>query len=313
MRILITGITGAIGGALAPELLRDGHELHALTRNAHPASLAQRFPAIRVHTGDAVSGAGLDAALEGVELAYYLIHSMESVPAAAGQHQSFPARERRSAENFAAAAMRAGVRRIVYLGGLLPDGPLSSHLASRLAVERMLLESLPQSTALRASIVIGPRSRSFRLLVRLVERMPILLIPDWGRYRTMPVDQRDVVRALSACVQPDAIAGRSLDLVGPDPVTYRELIERIRDQLLLDRPAVSLPGVTLTAITSILSAAIASEDAALIEALMEGLTTDLLPRQELAMHVLGLRPHRLDAAIERALRDWELGEPLGGR
>ena len=313
MRILITGITGAIGGALAPELLRDGHELHALTRNARSHSLAQLSGRIHIHTGDTVSGAGLDRALEGVELAYYLIHSMESVRATAGQDQSFPARERRGAENFAAAAIRAGVQRVVYLGGLIPDGPLSDHLASRLAVERMLLEALPESTALRASIVIGPRSRSFRLLVRLVERMPVLLIPDWGRYRTMPVDQRDVVQALRACLQPSAIAGRSLDLVGPDQVTYRELIERIRDQLLLDRPAVSLPGLTLTAITSRLSAAIAAEDATLIEALMQGLTTDLLPRQELATHVLGLRPHSLDAAIERALRDWELTEPLGGR
>ncbi len=313
MRILITGITGAIGGALAPELLREGHELHALTRNPHSPSLAQLSGPIQIHGGDAVSGAGLEAALEGVDLAYYLIHSMERAPAIAGQDQSFPARERRGAENFAAAAVRAGVQRVVYLGGLIPDGPLSDHLASRLAVERLLLEALPESTALRASIVIGPRSRSFRLLVRLVERMPVLLIPDWGRYRTMPVDQRDVVQTLSACVQPSATAGRSLDLVGPDQVTYRDLIERIRDELLLDRPAVSLPGVTLTAIASRLSAAIASEDAALIEALMQGLTTDLLPSQDLAMDVLGLRPHRLDAAIERALRDWELTEPLGGR
>jgi uncharacterized protein YbjT (DUF2867 family) len=313
MRILITGITGAIGGALAPELLRDGHELHALSRDPRNPSLAQLSSRIRLHTGDVVSGAGLEEALDGVQLAYYLIHSMESVPTAGARASSFPARERRGAENFAAAATAAGVRRVIYLGGLLPSGSLSEHLASRLAVEQLLLAALPQSTALRASIVIGAQSRSFRLLVRLVERMPVLLIPDWGRHRTMPVDQRDVVAALRACVDEAAVAGRSLDLVGPDPVTYRELIEHIRDQLLLSRPAVGLPGVRLTALTSTLAAAIASEDAQLVGALMQGLGADLLPSQQLATRALGLRPHRLDAAIERALRDWELTEAIGGR
>ncbi len=313
MRILITGITGAIGGTLAPELLRGGHELHALTRDASSPALARLPGRVRVHAGDAVSGAGLDEALKGAEIAYYLIHSMESVPAAAGPDEGFAARERRGAENFAAAAVRAGVKRVIYLGGIVPEGPLSTHLASRLSVERLLLEALPQSTAVRASIVIGARSRSFRLLVRLVERMPILLIPDWGRHRTMPVDQRDVVRALSACVDAAGIAGRSLDLVGPEQVTYRELIERIRDRLLLARPAVSLPGLNLTPLASRLSAAIAAEDATLIDALMQGLTTDLLPTQELATRALGLRSHTLDSAIERALRDWELTEPLSGR
>ena len=308
MRILVTGITGAIGGRLAPRLLDAGHEVRALTRRRDASALVALPAGIELHTGDAVSGIGLHEALEGVAVAFYLIHSMEP-----GSEEHFGVRERRSAENFAAAAVAAGVRRIVYLGGLVPDTPPSAHLASRLAVEQILLEAVADSVALRASIVIGARSRSFRFLVRLVERMPVLLIPAWGRHRTAPVDERDVLSCLVAAASAPQVGGRSLDLAGPDVVTYQELIERIRDHLLLDRPAIRLPRLTLTPIASRISALIADEEHSLIGPLMAGLETDLLPHSDLALDELGIRAHRLDAAIERALREWEASEPLRAR
>lgn len=308
MRILVTGITGAIGSQLAPQLLTAGHEVRALSRRRDSDALAGLAPDVRLHVGDAVSGIGLAAALAGVDVAFYLIHSMEP-----GAEEHFGVRERRGAENFAEAASTAGVRRIVYLGGLVPQASPSPHLSSRLAVERILLEAVPDSVALRASIVIGVRSRSFRFLVRLVERMPIVVIPAWGDHRTAPVDERDVLKALvAAAVRPDA-GGRSLDLAGPDVVTYQELIERIRDHMLLSRPALRLPRLTLTPIASRVSAVIAGEEHALIGPLMAGLESNLLPRADGAFELLGVRPHSLDAAIERALRDWEAIEPLSGR
>lgn len=308
MRILVTGITGAIGSRLAPRLLAVGHEVRALSRGRDSQALAQLPDAVQLHTGDAVAGIGLAEALEGAEVAYYLIHSMEP-----GSEEHFGVRERRSAENFAEAAAAAGVRRIVYLGGLVPQRSPSPHLSSRLAVERILLEAVPASVALRASIVIGARSRSFRLLVRLVERMPVMLIPAWGQHRTAPVDERDVLSCLLAAASAPDAGGRSLDLAGPDTVSYVALIERIRDHMLLSRPAVRLPGPSLTPIASRISALIAGEEHALIGPLMAGLETDLLPRPDRALPILGIRPHSLDAAIERALRDWELTEPLRGR
>jgi uncharacterized protein YbjT (DUF2867 family) len=308
MRILVTGITGAIGSRLAPRLVDAGHEVRALTRRRDGSVLSQLPAAVELHIGDAVSGIGLAEALGGVEVAFYLIHSMEP-----GSEEQFGARERRGAENFAEAAAAAGVRRIVYLGGLVPEAASSPHLISRLAVERILLEALPDSVALRASIVIGARSRSFRFLVRLVERMPVMIIPAWGQHRTAPVDERDVLSCLERAVSDERVGGRSLDLVGAEVVTYQQLIERIRDHLLLGRPAVRLPGLTLTPIASRVSAVIAGEQHALIGPLMAGLETDLLPRPERALEALGVRPHRLDAAIERALRDWELTERLRGR
>lgn len=310
MRILVTGITGAIGGQLAPLLLDAGHEVSALTRRTNLEALTNLPAGLRVLTGDAASGIGLQPALDGVEVAYYLIHSMEP-----GGEGPLLERERRAAETFAQAALDAGVRRIVYLGGMLGEREPSEHLASRLMVEQILMESVAESVALRASIVVGARSRSFRLLVRLIERLPVLVIPAWGHYRTTPVDERDVLRCLVECAAAPQVAGRSLDLAGPDVVTYRQLIERIRDLLLLDRPALALTRLTLTPVASRVSALIAGEQHALIGPLMESLHGDLLPRDAsaTAMVTLGLRSHRLDAAIERALRDWESSEPLRGR
>ena len=305
MKVLVTGISGFVGARLAPRLLADGHEVRGLVRGPAPV-----FPEIEFVTGDAVSGAGLDAALEGVEVAYYLIHSME--PSVAG---AFSERERVAAENFARAVQRAGVRRIVYLGGLVPSGRrVSAHLASRIAVERILLNATSDSVAFRASIVIGARSRSFRFLVRLVERMPVLIVPGWRSHRTAPIDERDVIAFLAAAADGERLSGRSLDLAGPDVVTYGELIERIRDAMLVARPVVGIPRLTLTPIASRISAVIAGEAHELIGPLMDGLESDLLPRDsQAAERLLDVRRHSLDAAIERALRDWELIEPLRAR
>lgn len=308
MRILVTGASGAIGAALAPELARAGHEVRAFARD--PARVTCDGVADIV-TGDALTGAGLDAAVEGAEVVYHLIHSME--PAGAGD-ESFAERERRAAANVVAACEHAGVRRVVYLGGLVPqDQPPSEHLASRLAVEEALLGAAPQAVALRASIVISATSRSFRFLVRLVERSPILPLPAWRDHRTQPIDGRDVVAYLLAAGTSPAVEGRlSLDIAGPDVLTYGELVRRIRDSLLLDRPPVELP-FSLTPIASAVAAAIAGEDVELIGPLMEGLGADLLPRDDRAQQLFGVRLHRFDAAVERALRDWESREELAAR
>jgi uncharacterized protein YbjT (DUF2867 family) len=310
MKILVTGITGAIGASLAPRLLADGHEVRGLSRRADLRSDAGRAPEIEVMAGDAISGLGLRAALSGVEVAYYLIHSMETEGAS-----RFDDRERAAAKNFARAAVRAGVHRLVYLGGLVPAhaAGASAHLRSRLEVERILTEAVPDSVALRASIVIGAQSRSFRFLVRLIERMPVLLIPAWREHRTAPVDERDVVECLVRAADDPALTGRSLDIAGPEVISYGALIERIRDLMILDRPVLNLPGLRVTPIASRISALIAGEQHALIGPLMAGLNGDLLPREPLATELLALRRHSLDAAIENALATWEATEPLRAR
>jgi uncharacterized protein YbjT (DUF2867 family) len=307
MRVLVTGVSGFVGARLVPRLRREGHELRGFARD--PRRVDVDVPLV---VGDAVSGEGLDEALDGIDVAYFLIHSME--PAGGAGEADFDARERIAAERFAAAARTAGVRRIVYLGGLVPHAaPASAHLASRLAVERILLEALPDSTALRASIVIGAGSRSFRFLVRLIERLPLVALPPWRANRTQPIDERDVVEALARAASASAVAGRSLDVAGPDVVTYGELIERIRDHMLLARPLVRVRPPAPKRVASTLAAAIAGERRELIGPLMGGLSSDLLPRDATAAALLGVRLHSLDAAIEHALGEWERSEPLAAR
>lgn len=305
MQILVTGVSGYVGAALVPRLRRDGHAVRGLAREPARASA----PVDELVVGDAVTGAGLDDALRDVDVAYYLIHSME--PALDGE---FPERERRAAEHFARAARAAGVRRIVYLGGLVPTHrDPSRHLASRLAVEEVLLDAAPEPVGLRASIVIAAHSRSFRFLVRLIERVPVLALPSWRTNRTQPVDGRDVTELLArAATAPRALTGRTWDVVGPEAVTYAALIDRIAAAMLVARPTVGL-SVSLTPVAAAVGAAIAGEDVELIEPLMESLRYDLLPRHHDALQRFGVRAHRLDAAVERALRDWEREEQLAAR
>jgi uncharacterized protein YbjT (DUF2867 family) len=308
MRVLVTGVSGYVGAALVPRLQSAGHTVRGFARSPERVAAAGVL-LDDVVVGDAVNGSGLGQALDGIDAAYYLIHSMEG-PANSG----FPEHERRAAERFATAAHAAGVRRIVYLGGLVPKGEAPSrHLASRLAVERALLEAADEAIALRASIVIGARSRSFRFLVRLIERLPVLALPAWRIHRTQPIDGRDVLDFLvRAADAPAALSGRSWDIAGPEAMTYQRLIERIADVMLVRRPALHL-GFSLTPVASIVAAAVATEDPGFITPLMESLESDLLPRDHDAASAFGVRLHSFDAAVERALRDWELTEEVAAK
>jgi uncharacterized protein YbjT (DUF2867 family) len=317
---LVTGATGYVGSRLLLRLAAEGRPLRTLARR--PELLTD----VDVVRGDLLTGAGLEEALDGCATAYYLVHSMEP----ASGNGDFAGRDRRMAENFAAAAARAGVERIVYLGGIVPrvaadaspagsptaatgDRPLSPHLRSRLEVEEILLSAVPASTALRASIVIGAGSSSFRILVRLVERLRVLPLPRWRGNRTQPVDERDVVEFLARTPLVPAAAGRSLDVAGPDVMTYGRMIERIADALGVGRLPLALKR-SLTPPASAVVAAVTGQPLELVRPLMESLETDLLPRDgHEAARLYGLRPHRFDRALDHALAEWEKREPLGAR
>jgi uncharacterized protein YbjT (DUF2867 family) len=300
---LVTGGTGYVGSRLLRRLAAEGRPVRALVRRP------ELLPEVEAVGGDLLTGAGLEKALDGCSTAYYLVHSME--PALNGD---FAGRDRRMAETFGEAAARAGVERIVYLGGIVPQHrPLSPHLGSRLEVEDTLLAAVPGSTALRASIVIGAGSSSFRLLVRLVERLRVLPMPRWRKNRTAPIDERDVIEFLARTPSVPDAAGRSLDVAGPDVMTYGRMIERIADEMGVGRLPVALAR-SLTPPASAVVAAVTGQPIELVRPLMESLETDLLPRDpDEAPRLYGLKPHRFERAVEHALAEWEMLEPLGAR
>ena len=303
---LVTGASGYVGGRLLERLRREDRPVRALTRDG--GRMAPR-DGVEVATGDVLSGQGIREALEGCRVAYYLVHSME-----AADDTDFAARDRTAARNFADAATAAGVERVVYLGGLAPrDRPASPHIASRIEVEEILLEHGPPATALRASILIGAQSSSFRMLVRLVERLRLLPLPAWRTNRTQPIAERDAVEFLARTPGVADAAGRSLDVCGPDVVTYGQMVTTIADAMGVGRLPVDL-GVSLTPPASAVVAALTDQPLELVRPLMQSLQSDLLPRNAReAADLYDIDPLPFGRAVDRALTEWERHEELAAR
>ncbi|GGL07059.1 NAD(P)-dependent oxidoreductase [Sphaerisporangium melleum] len=218
VRCLVTGATGYIGGRLAPELLAAGHEVRCMARSARGLRGHGWYDRVEVAEADATDPVATRAALEGVQVAFYLIHTM-----AAGR--DFAERDRVAARTFAAAAKDAGVRRIVYLGGLPPPERPSPHMRSRAEVEEILLSSGVPTIAFRASVIIGSGSVSFEMLRHLTERLPVMTTPRWVRTRTQPIAIRDVLRYLAAAPGIPEGVNRSFDIGGPDVLTYAQMMQ----------------------------------------------------------------------------------------
>jgi uncharacterized protein YbjT (DUF2867 family) len=220
MRCLVTGATGYIGGRLVPRLLDEGHTIRCLSRSAGRLRDVPWAGKVEIVQGDLSRPETLPAAFDGVDVAYYLVHSLGT--------RGFEAKDRAAAQAFAAAARSAGVRRIVYLGGPEPaasEKP-SAHLRSRAEVARILLASGVPTVVLRAAVIIGSGSASFEMLRYLTERLPIMITPRWVTNRIQPIAVRDVLRCLVAAAELPADVNRGFDIGGPDVLTYREMMRR---------------------------------------------------------------------------------------
>lgn len=240
-RCLVTGATGYIGGHLVPLLLEHGYEVRALARN--PARLDDRpwRDRIEVAKGDLGDPASLNAAFEGIDVVYYLVHSM-------GTSKDFVAEEKRSAHNVVAAAKRAGVRRIVYLSGLHPEGvDLSRHLASRALVGQILIDSGIETVVLQAGIVIGSGSASFEMIRHLTDRLPAMTTPKWVHNKIQPVSIGDALHYLVEAATAPVPTSRTWDIGGPDVMEYGEAMQGYADIAgLRPRVIVVLPFLTPT-------------------------------------------------------------------
>ena len=216
---LVTGATGYIGGRLVPELLTAGYRVRVMARDARRLRGRDWFDDVDVVEGDAADDGAVREALDGVHVGYYLVHSLHSGP-------EFASKDRRLASTFIEQARAAGVRRVVYLGGLHPDDEqLSPHLRSRREVGQVLLAGGVPTAVLQAAVIIGSGSASFEMLRYLTERLPVMVTPRWVDTRIQPIAVRDTLRYLVGAASLPADVSRTFDIAGPDVMTYREMMQ----------------------------------------------------------------------------------------
>ena len=268
--ILLTGATGYVGGRLLPELLHAGHRVRCLVRNPDNADLPS---GAELAKADVIEGSGLAEALEGVDVAYYLIHSMGR-----GNGGDFAARDRRGAENFGRAARQAGVARVVYLGGLDAPGDPSEHLRSRDEVAKVLREHVHELVYVRAAMVIGAGSASYEMMRHLVQRLPVMITPRWIDTRSQPVSIDDVVTTLAVLATRED-APEEVQLGGADVLSYREMMARFA-RIEGRRPPRMIPVPVLTPrLSSYWVALVTPVDLDLIQPLVEGLSAEMVVRE----------------------------------
>lgn len=289
--VLVTGATGFIGRRVVPELIAAGYCVRAMTRR--PAAYAGPAAAVGA---DVAEPATLEAALAGVDVAIYLVHSLDS--------DDFEERDAAAARAFGAAAAAAGVRQIVYLGGLgADDAELSAHLRSRREVERLLGEAGVPVTVLRAAIVVGHGGISWELTRQLVKNLPAMVVPQWAGTRTQPIGIDDVVRYLVGVVDEPRAIGRVFEIGGPDQLTYLEMLQvaaEVRDGRRL--PIVQVPVLT-PRLSSYWLALVTDVDVTTGRNLIDSMGTEVLVTDDSIKEIVPGEPLSYAEAVRRALEE----------
>ncbi len=290
---LLTGATGYVGGRLLTRLVNEGLAVRCLSRK--PEALRARVgKTVEVVQGDVLDPPSLTLAFEGVETAFYFVHSM-------GDDRDFESQDRIAAENFSKAATAAGVSRIVYLGGLgNPDETLSKHLRSRQETGDVLRANHSQVIEFRASIVIGSGSLSFEMIRALVERLPITICPKWVQVKAQPIAIEDLLAYLSAAVKLPLSASQIYEIGGPDQVSYGQLMQEYARQRGLTRWMIPVPLLT-PYLSSLWLGLVTPLYARVGRKLVESLRNPTLISNNLAEIVFQFRPRSVSEAIARAL------------
>jgi uncharacterized protein YbjT (DUF2867 family) len=291
---LVTGASGYVGGFLISELLNRGRTVRALARDP---SKADQPAAVDVRGGDALTARGLREALDGCGTAYYLIHSMGR---GSGPDADFARRDREAAVNFGEAARDAGVRRVVYLGGLGPTGEdASEHLRSRHEVAELLRQRVPELVYVRAAMIIGQGSASFEMLRHLVARLPVMITPRWVDTRSQPVAIGDVVRALADVAELEE-APEEVQLGGADVLTYREMMRRTARVLDRRPPAIVKVPVLSPRLSSYWVSLVTPVETGLVRPLVDGLKSEMVVERRPPAPI-NERPLGFEDAVRAAL------------
>ncbi|WP_445151932.1 NAD(P)H-binding protein [Baekduia sp. Peel2402] len=270
--ILLTGATGYVGGQLLPRLLEAGHDVRCLVRDKQRA--AQKLPSeATLIQGDVLTGDGLDEAAEGVDVAYYLVHSM------GGDDKDFAKRDRDAAQAFGDAMARHDVERTIYLGGLEgeDDETESEHLRSRAEVAKVLADTAPQAVHVRAAMVVGDGSTSFLMLKGLVERLPAMITPKWLETHSQPVAIQDVTKTLAALATYDD-PPQEVQLGGADVLTYRDMIRRYAEVTDRRQPLLVKVPLFTPRLSSYWVALVTPVKLGLVQPLVEGLNSETVVR-----------------------------------
>lgn len=267
-RVLILGGTGFIGKRLVSELTERNIRLRLLVRNPSkvPDAILKNSD-IEIVKGDIVRGDGLKEAVHGIHTAYYLIHSMGGK--SMFESTAFARMDKNAAENFVKSADAAGIKRVIYLGGLGEAGKgLSGHLRSREEVAEILSSGRLHATVLRAAVIIGAGSASYIMLKYLVERLPVMICPKWIDTKIQPIAVKDVLAYLTGCLLNPDTAGKKFDIGGPEVLTYREMIQQYTEAVGISRRIIFR--------TPVLSSRLASYWASLITPIPSGLAHPLI-------------------------------------
>jgi uncharacterized protein YbjT (DUF2867 family) len=292
-RALVTGATGFIGGRLSSALAEEGWDVRCLVRDrSRAAALEQR--GFELREGDVLQPETLRGAGRGVDVAYYLVHSMGR-----GAGADFSARDRAAAEAFARTARQEGVEQVVYLGGL-GDEEQSEHLRSRHTTGLVLREHGPPVTYFRAAMVVGAQSESYRTLKYLVKRLPVMIAPAWLAKDTQPIAIDDVLGYLTQAPLIEEARAREVQIGGPDVLTYAEMLDRTADVLgVRRRPRIPVPLLTPW-LSSLWIGLVTPVDAGVARPLIEGLATPTVVTDSSAAELFDVRPIEFDEALRRA-------------
>ncbi|WP_166825281.1 NAD(P)H-binding protein [Thalassoroseus pseudoceratinae] len=295
-RILLTGSTGYIGGKLLTRLQNQGCRIRCLARSPEKLE-GDLSDTTEIASGNVLDRSSLDEALADVDVAFYLVHLM-------GASGDFEKKDRQAAQNFASAAEAAGVRRIIYMGGLgeSSDPNLSPHLRSRQEVGEILRNSGVETIEFRASVVIGNGSLSFDLVKSLTERLPIMVCPKWLATRTQPIAVNDMLDYLMAAITYPSDGSRVFEVGGRDVVTYGQLIREYAKQKGLTRVMVSVPLLT-PRLSSWWLGLVTPTSAEVGRHLIEGLRNPTIVRDQSALAEFDIRPMSIQEAVEAAIAD----------